>query len=178
MMIIRLAICFAISIVIHIIIAVQPLEFATRLSSTAEPLATVPVRLVDTPEYVEGLQSKATLPSDHIPVVSSSEGISFQSEGGVGGLYLEKLKLRIFHIWEYPDEAIRKGEQGKVAVSFVLNDAGEVMDMAVLVSSGSKSLDSAAMTAIRKAGPFGSFTADIKDKTMKVTGNFRYVLDE
>ena len=59
----------------------------------------------------------------------------------------------------------------------MLNDKGELLDMGVLVSSGSKSLDSAAMAAIKKASPFGSFTGDIKEKTLKVTGNFGYVLD-
>jgi hypothetical protein len=33
------------------------------------------------------------------------------------------------------------------------------------------------MAAVKKASPFGFFTGDIKEKTLKVTGNFGYVLD-
>ena len=64
-----------------------------------------------------------------------------------------------------------------MTISFVLNDKGKLMDMGVLVSSGSHRLDSAAMAAVENASPFGSFTGDIKEKTLKVTGNFGYVLD-
>jgi hypothetical protein len=51
-----------------------------------------------------------------------------------------KLKLRIFHIWEYPDEAIRKVSR-QVAVTFVLNDAGELLIWPCL-SVGLEDLDS------------------------------------
>ena len=84
---------------------------------------------------------------------NNGEGVSFEAEGGVGKQYLDKLKVKIFNIWQYPADAIHKGEQGKTTISFVLNDKGELMDMGVLVSSGSHSLDSAAMAAVKEGKP-------------------------
>ena len=168
----------AISILVHILFIVSPVEFALKRSSEIKPFSTVSVGLVDLPQQIQHLPKKEPMESkEPTAAKSDSEGISFQSESGAGGAYLDKLKVKIFNIWQYPEEAIRKGEQGKVTISFVLNEKGEVGEMSVLDSSGSKSLDSAAMAAIKSAGPYGLFTPDIKDKTMKVKGNLRYVLD-
>ena len=142
-------------------------------------MVTVPVGLVDIPHKPAMLNNTKTPLETPSPFKGENdkEGVSFEAEGGVGKVYLDKLKVKIFNIWQYPEDAIHKGEQGKVTISFVLNDKGELMDMGVLVSSGSNSLDSAAMAAVKKASPFGAFTGDIKEKTLKVTGNFGYVLD-
>ena len=161
-MILRLLVCLAISILLHIFIVIQPFHVLTKQANPLSHMATVPVGLVDIPQQL---------------AKSDREGVSFEAEGGVGKVYLNKLKVKIFNIWQYPEDAIRKGEQGKVTISFVLNDKGELMDLGVLVSSGFLSLDSAAMAAVEKASPFGFFTGDIKEKTLKVTGNFGYVLD-
>jgi TonB family protein len=177
-MIIRLIVCFAISILLHVLFIMQPFQLPQKHSITMRPVATVPVGLVDIPRQMAGLNPKVTSkPPSPLVVDSPGEGVSFEAEGGVGKVYLDKLKVKIFNIWQYPEDAVRKGEQGKVTISFVLNDKGELMDMGVLVGSGSRSLDAAAMAAVKKASPFGSFTRDIKEKTLKVTGNFGYVLD-
>ncbi|HWR67676.1 MAG TPA: TonB family protein, partial [Desulfomonilia bacterium] len=63
------------------------------------------------------------------------------------------------------------------SITFVLNERGEVADIGVLKSSGSYSLDSAAMAAIEDAAPFGPLTDNNGEKTLKVTGHFAYVLD-
>jgi TonB family protein len=105
------------------------------------------------------------------------ESVSFETDGKISVSYLDLLKARIFFAWKYPDDAIQKGLQGKVSVSFVLNGNGELVDMGVLKSSGSYSLDSAAMAAIEKASPFGPLPSEVRSKPLKVTGHFCYVLD-
>jgi TonB family protein len=178
-MILRLFVCLAISILLHILIVIQPVQLLTKQANPLSHMVTVPVGLVDIPPQLAKLNSTKTPLEMPTPsrVKNDGEGVSFEAEGGVGVVYLDKLKIKIFRIWQYPGDAIRKGEQGKVTISFVLNDKGELVDMGVLVSSGSHSLDSAAMAAVKKASPFGFFTGDIKEKTLKVTGNFGYVLD-
>lgn len=104
-------------------------------------------------------------------------GMSFVTEGTVSADYMEVLKKKIFDTWQYPDEAINKGQEGKVTVSFVLSSTGKMMEIGILKSSGSYILDSAAMAAVEKAAPFGNFSSQMKDKTIKITGNFCYVLD-
>ena len=179
-MIMRLLICFVVSILVHLLIIIQPFHFITKPAEGLSHTSAVPVSLVDIPQQLEGLRGVKITPD--IPDSSSMnkkdvEGVSFVAEGGVGTAYLSKLKVKIFRFWEYPQAAIQKGEQGDVSVAFVLNDKGEVVDMGVLSSSGSYRLDSAAMAAIKQAGPFGALTKDIKDKNLKITGHFRYVLD-
>jgi TonB family protein len=178
-MILRLLVCLAISILLHIFIVIQPFQLFTKQANPLSHMVTVPVGLVDIPSQPANLNSTNTPTKMSVPPKGNNngEGVSFEAEGGVGKAYLEKLKVKIFNIWQYPEYAIKKGEQGKVTLSFVLNDKGELVDMGVLVSSGSGSLDSAAMAAVKMASPFGSFTGDIKEKTLKVTGNFGYVLD-
>jgi TonB family protein len=178
-MILRLFVCLAISIILHILFVIQPFHLLTKQANPLSHMVTIPVGLVDITPQPAKLNNTKVPSGVPIPskVKNDKEGVSFEAEGGVGKVYLDKLKVKIFNIWQYPKDAIRKGEQGKVTISFVLNDKGELMDMGVLVSSGSYNLDSAAMAAIEKAGPFGSFTSDIKEKTLKVTGNFGYVLD-
>jgi TonB family protein len=178
-MFIRLIVCLAISILLHVLFIMHPFHVPVKQALTMRPMETVPVGLVDIPEKVAALNPEVSSETPSPPVVENrgGEGVSFVAEGGVGKAYLDKLKVKIFNIWQYPEEAIHKGEQGKVTISFVLDDKGNLMDMGVLVSSGSSSLDSAAMAAVKKASPFGSFTGDIKEKTLKVTGNFGYVLD-
>jgi TonB family protein len=178
-MILRLLVCLAISILLHIFFVIQPFQLITKKANPLSHMVTVPVGLVDIPPQTAIVNNKKAPLEMPVPsrVKNDKEGVSFEAEGGVGKEYLDKLKVKIFTIWQYPEDAIHKGEQGKVTISLVLNDKGELMDMGVLVSSGSISLDSAAMAAVKKASPFGAFTGDIKEKTLKVTGNFGYVLD-
>jgi TonB family protein len=178
-MIIRLIVCLAISILIHVLFIMHPFQVQGKKALTMRPIEAVQVGLVDIPGQVAALNPKVSPkpPSPPVVVNSSGEGVSFVAEGGVGKAYLDKLKVKIFNVWQYPADAIHKGQQGKVTISFVLNDKGELMDMGVLAGSGSNSLDSAAMAAVKKASPFGAFTGDIKENTLKVTGNFAYVLD-
>ena len=179
-MIIRLFVCFVVSLFVHFLILIQPLHFITEPTKGLGHSTALSISLVDIPREYERLSDVKIAPV--IPDSSSlnskdAEGVSFVAEGGVGAAYLSKLKVKIFRVWQYPEAAIQKGEQGNVSVAFVLNDKGEVVDMGVISSSGSHRLDSAAMTAIGQAAPFGVFTKDIKDKNLKITGHFRYVLD-
>ncbi len=104
-------------------------------------------------------------------------GVSFETDRRVSASYLERLKTKIFLAWDYPEEAIQDGRQGIVRVMFLLNPNGELADIRVLKGSGSKSLDAASLDAIRQASPFGALPEDIRDKPLRITGKFCYVLD-
>jgi len=54
----------------------------------------------------------------------------------------------------YPPVARRRGWEGQVVLSFVVDRDGSVRDVAVLESSGKALLDRSAMKAVRKAAPF------------------------
>ena len=173
----RMILCLVLSVLLHVVILIQPIMIMAK--QVLSDRDSVPVKLVSIPpelmEPLEALarQDEAPSPEDEMP----EEGVSFVAEGGVATGYLDQLKIRIFRIWEYPEDAIFKGEQGRVSVSFVLNERGEVIEIGVLKSSGSYSLDSAAVAAIEQAAPFGPLTDNDDAKTLKVTGHFAYVLD-
>ncbi|HON95101.1 MAG TPA: TonB family protein [Deltaproteobacteria bacterium] len=173
----RMMLCLALSLLLHVAILIQPIMIMARQALGDRP--NVPVRLVSIPpELMKPIEELAQ--QDEAPLPDEEEmegGVSFVAEGGVAVGYLDHLKVKIFRIWEYPEDAIFKGEQGRVSIVFVLNDRGEVMDIGVLKSSGSMSLDSAAMAAIEQAAPFGPLTGNKGEKTLKVTGHFAYVLD-
>jgi len=68
--------------------------------------------------------------------------------------YLAALAAQINRRRYYPKIARRRGEQGRVVVSFVVSKYGELSDMKVVESSGIKRLDEAALKTLRRASPF------------------------
>ena len=86
-MIIRLLVCFVVSILVHLLIIIQPLHFTTEPTEGLGHTSAVPVSLVDIPQQLESLRDVKITPN--IPDSSSmnkkdGEGVSFVAEGGVG----------------------------------------------------------------------------------------------
>jgi TonB family protein len=173
---IRLFICLAASILIHFLFFFQTLEpvvkpgkapYGNNLISVSLMESILPGKEVPEMKHDQGPQTKEAI----------EEGMSFVTEGTVSAGYMEVLKKKIFDTWQYPEDAVNKGLQGKVTISFVLDNTGKVKEIGILKTSGSPILDSAATAAVEKASPFGGFNGQMKDKTLKITGNFCYVLD-
>ena len=169
--------CLALSLLLHVAILIQPIMIMARQALGDRP--NVPVRLVSIPpELMKPIEELAQ--QDEAPLPDEEEmegGVSFVAEGGVAVGYLDHLKVKIFRIWEYPEDAIASGADGTVRVRFVLDALGSVTEIGILSGSGHASLDSAALDAVLKAGPFGPFTEDLAGETLTITGSFCYVLD-
>ncbi|MGC9325430.1 MAG: TonB family protein [Desulfomonilia bacterium] len=166
----RLLVAFLISVCIHILVLLQPWEILARTQLVLPVEDSVPVSLVeDIPqrEPPEEAQETEELPN----------GVSFEVEGVVSDDYLELLKTKIFHAWVYPDDAIARGEDGVVKIYFELDSDGKLASIGILSSSGSSSLDWAAIRSVEEAAPFGPFTEDITTRTLRITGRFCYVLE-
>ncbi len=184
--------CFAVSALLHIFALIIPF---TLMTLPIHPLSmqkdTFMVDLVAAPsQNSTTLEQQASADQQAgpqtVPQVKeeagrqeaqSGSGVSFKADRKVGTSYLDLLKARIFLVWKYPDEAIQKGQEGKVSISFELNSNGELVDIGILKSSGSSSLDTASTAAVKQASPFGPLPKDISDKPLKITGQFCYVLD-
>ena len=165
----RLFVCVAISTCIHALIIIQPWNIIAQSGNADILPVAVPVQLVDETEaLLEEAQDEQEIPD---------EGVSFEVQGEVSADYLDLLKMKIFTAWEYPEDAIEKNHDGIVRIAFVLGRAGDVTQIGVVTSSGHYSLDAAAMGAIEQSSPFGPFTEDVTTRELKITGNFRYVLD-
>jgi TonB family protein len=171
----RLIVCLSASMLLHLFFFSQSLTImAPPRNFLYHPVA---VDLVEGMQQGGALQEIANPAQAQVVKTDTEEGMSFDTEGTVSSGYMDILKARIFKVWQYPEDAINKGQEGKVTISFVLNGKGEVVDIGILKTSGSYSLDSAAMAAVEQAAPFGSFGGDVKNETLKVTGHFCYVLD-
>ena len=68
--------------------------------------------------------------------------------------YFEMLNLRVHSFKEYPDFAKSRHIDGKVKVQFVLAEDGKMSSLKIIKSSRHKSLDNAALEAVKKASPF------------------------
>jgi protein TonB len=167
----------------HILFLILPLAILALPTHRLPHESVVTVKLVGSASQNKGsaeMQESVNQPSTQQArqqEAGSEEAVSFEADGKVSANYLDLLKARIFFVWKYPDEAIQKGQQGKVSISFMLDSKGELVDIGILKSSGSYSLDSAAMAAIEQASPFGPLPRDISGKPLKITGHFCYVLD-
>ena len=75
-----------------------------------------------------------------------------------GGEYLqgnyEYIRKHIMECLIYPAVAQKRGWRGKVMVSFVINEGGEVEDITIVTSCGHDLLDSNVISTIHKAAPF------------------------
>lgn len=167
----RLFICVAVSTCLHALVLSQPWQLFVQRGSADITHLSVPVRLV------EQTPAEDVLENDKEEQDMTNEGVSFEADGEVSDDYLEQLKVKIFNAWEYPEDAIEKEYEGIVRIAFVLDGSGNIIEIGVLSSSGHYSLDTAAMGAIERASPFGPFTEDIVTQSLKITGNFCYVLD-
>ncbi len=68
--------------------------------------------------------------------------------------YLAALAANINRKKYYPLGSRRRGEEGTVVVSFVVQRNGELTDLAVVESSGSRRLDAAALKTLQRVTPF------------------------
>ncbi len=75
----------------------------------------------------------------------------------------------------YPEEARRRGEEGRVAVRFTVDRSGHVVDATAVTASGSALLDEAALRLLRQA-VLPAFPAAMTEARVTITTTIRYSL--
>lgn len=90
--------------------------------------------------------------------------------------YFTAMRKSIELVWNYPSQAIRRGQQGNVGLEFTILKDGSVRGIKVLSTSGFQALDGAIVEAIKLASPFAPLPDGFGKKKLTITGNFRYVL--
>ncbi len=91
--------------------------------------------------------------------------------------YIVGIKRRIELQWDYPDIAIRKGQQGKLFISFSVKRDGGLDSIELIRGSGYPVLDNAALTAVRLADPFNPFPKTFEINRVTIQASFEYVLE-
>lgn len=68
--------------------------------------------------------------------------------------YFELIRLAIERNKKYPEAARAARIEGRVTVGFVITPEGNIEDVKIVRRSGSRSLDEAALNAVKEAAPF------------------------
>ena len=151
-------------------VAVEP------LIAPVEPIAMNVPKPVVIPKAIEEethVDPVALVTAEVVPATASygtEESMESQEEEPVVTAHQVYLKKHFQYIKEtiqkeicYPGIARKMGWEGKVVVSFVVKENGDIEDMKIVQSSGYQALDKNAMTTIKKAAPFPSppITAEV-----------------
>jgi protein TonB len=75
----------------------------------------------------------------------------------------------------YPEPALRRRQQGSVALRFAVDRSGHVLAVSLVQSAGSALLDSAAEALVRNA-TLPPFPATMTQQTATITVTIRYTL--
>ncbi len=90
--------------------------------------------------------------------------------------YMQHVKDQIEGVWEYPEEAQLKNQQGSLLLLFSIDKNGRLVALKLLRSSGFPLLDKAAMDAVREAAPFPPLPKRLKLDRLNVYATFSYRL--
>jgi protein TonB len=122
-----------------------------------------------------------TPPETSVSAASSSPQVAALVPSGANrpartdyGWLSEVVLRRVEELKRYPAEARVDRAEGKVVVKAVINEDGSVDDVEVFQSSGSMTLDTAAVDLMRRAAPFALPHSLGKPRvTIKIPMNYR-----
>lgn len=89
-------------------------------------------------------------------------------------LYNERLKERIESIWIYPADAAAKGIYGDLFIRFTIKKNGRLGAVELIRTSGHKSLDDAAMKALKDGEPYWPLPDEWGMEAYTIEGHFIY----
>ena len=92
--------------------------------------------------------------------------------------FFSRLKKQVYAVWNYPDEALQKGQQGVALLKIVINRDGSVEDVDLLSASGFERLDREAIAAIFKAQPYGALPANYPEDQLTIRAYFEYIIGQ
>jgi TonB family protein len=91
--------------------------------------------------------------------------------------FIAGIKRKIELQWDYPDVALKKGQQGKLFISFSIKRDGGLDSIDLVRGSGYPILDNAALTAVRLAAPFNPFPKTFEINRVTIQASFEYILE-
>jgi len=88
--------------------------------------------------------------------------------------YFTSIKRAIEVMWEYPEQALRHGLQGKLVLEFTILRNGDLRGARLIRSSGYSVLDREAMRALQIASPFQPIPPWIEKSRLDIIASFEY----
>jgi Ca-activated chloride channel family protein len=118
--------------------------------------------------YYPSTQNRGTLSTSEPTILSDTRGFDF-------GPYLSEVANRVRANWYYRiPESARRGQRGRVVVTFTVLRDGSIRDLKLLDRSGNDALEQAPMTAIRDAAPLLALPAGFSGDSIVVQLTFLY----
>ena len=90
------------------------------------------------------------------------------------GSFLRRFETSVYGVWRYPQEAALKGIEGVTPVRITFNRNGEIVNVRLLESSGSKILDDEVLRTLRLIGPMGSLPRNYPKDEFHLIAFFQY----
>ncbi|MDI6744276.1 MAG: TonB family protein [Thermodesulfovibrionales bacterium] len=107
-------------------------------------------------------------------VQQERSSITFDVKGFKYDGYMMRLKDKIEGIWQYPYDAATRGIYGDLYLTFTIKKNGSLSKVELVRTSGYRSLDEAAMKALKDAAPYWPLPEDWKEEKLTVRGHFIY----
>lgn len=108
------------------------------------------------------------------PEVEEGETKFLNSDDILFGSFLRRFENAVYGVWRYPPEAARMGIQGVTPVKITFNRKGDIVNVEILESSGSKILDDEVSRALHQIGRIGSFPRNYDKDTFNLIAFFQY----
>lgn len=118
-------------------------------------------------EIIGKLAQKETEKKTDNPITFSTKEYQYQG-------YMQRLKEKIEGIWKYPSDAALKGIYGDLYIRFTIKKNGRLGAVDLIRTSGHKSLDDAALKALRDAEPYWPLPDEWGRDALTITGHFVY----
>jgi len=142
----------------------QPQEIkelrVTQLIPRLKPISIEPAEKDLPDSLVEGI-SMPDIPDVSSPDISEWSPDQSACDYTTTDSYLEMVRLRIERHKRYPKSAKIRQIEGSVTVRFVIRPEGDIRSAEVVKTSGSKTLDEAALMAVKDAAPFPKAPASL-----------------
>lgn len=104
----------------------------------------------------------------------SESTITFDTEEFKYYGYLQRLKEKIEGLWKYPHDAAERGIYGDLYIKFTIKKNGKLGSVELVRTSGHKSLDDAAIKALKDAEPYWPLPDELDKEGLTITGHFIY----
>jgi protein TonB len=104
----------------------------------------------------------------------NDNGITFDTKEYKYYGYMQRLREKIESIWKYPAEAAERKLNGELYIRFTIKKDGTLGAVELVHTSGYKTLDDAAIRALRDADPYWPLPDSWKEDSLTITGHFVY----
>jgi protein TonB len=129
-------------------------------------------RLYPSANKLEGIEESYR--KKYGPEVEEGETKFLNTDDIQFGSFLRRFETAVYGVWRYPQDAARLGIEGVTPVKITFNKKGEVENVELLESSGSKILDNEVFRTLRMIGPVGGFPKGYNKDKFSLIAFFQY----